>query len=249
MSAKILINGPAGTGKTSLLKPLRKTFVVSRDGKAFPFPMAHMVIKEYLGMSTILYGGDIEVDGEETHIEGVLEKIEKYNDKFGEYPETVAIDSVSKLMLDAIDYANLNFEGFDVHSTINKEMATLTSFIQETLVANGVNVVLINHVMENDKKGYIPIGQGKFKDKGGFYSEVDYSLFIEGGKYPKVTHRGSDKQARTLIEGMPTTQYVRNIIDDSKSKKLGEDESFFDLQEYIDIIATAATEIADEWEF
>ena len=250
MSAKILINGVAGTGKSSLLKSLKDAFVISRDGKAFPFRMPHMLVKEYYGMATILYGGTVSVDGEEDlEVEGVLAKLERYAEKNGHYPATVAIDSVSKLMQDAIDQANLLYENFDVHSHINKEIAILTTFVQETLVANGVNVVLLNHVMHNDKKGYVPVGQGKFKDKGGFYSEVDYSLFIEGGKYPKVTHRGAEKQARTLIEDLPTSQYVRNIFDDSKSKKLGEGESFFDLQEYIEMISAESVDISEEWEY
>jgi GTPase SAR1 family protein len=148
MAAKILINGPAGTGKTSLLRDLDDAFVVSRDGKAFPFKIPHMTIKEFYDMSTVILGGTIDIDGEEVYVEGVEDKLEKYAEKFGEYPKTVVIDSVSKLMQDAIDYANLNFEGFDVHSTINKEIAVLTSFVQETLVANGVNVVLINSMLK-----------------------------------------------------------------------------------------------------
>ena len=215
---KILINGVAGTGKSSLLKSLTDAFVISRDGKDFPFQIPHTTIREYFGMDVIFYGGEIDADGEKVTIEGVWDKLVRYQEKNGSFPRTVAIDSVSKLMQDAIDYANLHFENFDVHSSINKEIAILTSFVQEVLVANGMNVVMINHVMSNDKKGFVPVGQGKFKDKGGFYSEVDYSLFIEGGKYPKVTHRGTEKQARTLLDDMPTNQYVRNIIDDSQSK-------------------------------
>lgn len=244
MAAKILINGKAGSGKSTLLEGLPKTFVISRDGKAFPFRMPHMLIPEYYDMNTTLYGGTVKTDDGEVEIEGVFAKIEKYNEKFGEYPETVAIDSVSKLMQDAIDYANLNFDGFDVHSTINKEIATLTTFVQEHLVANGVNVVLINHVMDNDKKGLIPIGQGKFKDKGGFYGEVDHSILVES---MKVTHRGASKQARTLLDELPDTQYIANKIHPDKSKKLKDDESFYDLQTHIELINSHAADISEEW--
>lgn len=251
MSAKILANGKSGTGKSSLVKGLRKAFVVSRDGKAFPFKMPHMTIKEYIDMSTVILGGTIkDEEGNDVYYEGIMDKLEKYAERNGEYPETVVIDSVSKLMQDAIDYANLNFDGFDVHSTINKEIAVLTSFIQETLVANNVNVVLINHVMENDKKGYIPIGQGKFKDKGAWYSEVDESFLVEeNGGNISVTFRGSNNQARTLLEDMPNKMYVANFQDPSKSKKLKDGEEYFDLQTYIDKINSNANEIADEFEY
>ena len=154
------------------MRDLKDAFVVSRDGKAFPFEIPHMLIPTYSTMETVIEGGNVKVEDEngietEVYTEGVLDKINKYFEKYGKYPKTVVIDSVSKLMQDAIDYANLNFTGFDVHSSINREIAVLTRFVQETLVANDINVVLVNHVMENDKKGYIPIGQGKFKDKGG----------------------------------------------------------------------------------
>ena len=250
MSAKILINGPAGTGKSTLVKSLRKPFVVSRDGKAFPFQIPHMTIKEYYDMATIIHGGEVQTEEGKVTIEGIFDKLEKYAEKNGEYPETVVIDSVSKLMQDAIDYANLNFTGFDVHSTINKEIAVLTTFIQEELVANGVNVILINHVMENDKKGYIPVGQGKFKDRGGFFAEVDESILVEESNGSiSVTFRGSNNQARTLLDELPDKMYVENFINPSKSKKLKEGEEYFTLQWHIDLINDHATSIAEEYEY
>lgn len=239
MSAKLLINGKSGSGKSSLIENLRNAFVISRDGKAFPFEMPHMLISSYHTMSTIIHGGTAVVDDEEIEIEGVFQKVEKFEDKYGDLPEIVVIDSVSKLIQDAIDYANLNFAGFDVHSTINKEIAVLTSFVQEDLVANGINVVLINHVMDNDKKGLVPIGQGKFKDKGGFYGEVDHSILIDNFK---VTHRGVASQARTTLADMPDYQYVANTINPSKSKKLKDGEEYYDLQKHIDLINSVQTD-------
>ena len=246
MSAKILINGKAGVGKSSLIKSLTNAFVLSRDGKSFPFKIPHMLVPRYVDMATTIYGGTVKDDeGDELVIEGIFDKLEKYNEKFGKYPETVVIDSVSKLMQDAIDYANLNFTNFDIHSTINREIATLTSFIQEELVANGINVVLVNHVMDNDKKGLIPVGQGKFKDKGGFYSEVDNSILVTDSL--KVVHRGTTNQARTLLDELPDFQYLENTLHPEKSKKLKEGESYYNLQEHIDLINSHADDIAEEW--
>lgn len=249
MAAKILINGVSGTGKTSLLRSLKKAFVISRDGKEFSLKIPHMTVKKFYDMSTTLYGGTVKEDNETIVVEGVFDKLEKYNEKFGEYPETVVIDSVSKFMIDIIDYANANFKNFDVHSCINAQIGILTEFVQEKLVANGVNVILINHVMENDKKGYIPIGQGKFKDKGGFFSEVDHSIFIEEeGQHYVVIHRGADYQARTMLDDIPDKQYVENFKKPEKSKKLAEGEVYYVLQEHIDKINAIGSNIADEWE-
>jgi len=233
MSVKLLVNGISGSGKTSLIADLEDAFVVSRDGKEFPYNIPHMMIDTYHDMGTVIHGGMVTTDDEEVEVEGVYQKLEKYNDKYGKYPRTIVIDSVSKLTQDAIDYANLNFSGFDVFSCINKEVAILTNFIQEDLVAGGLNVVLINHVMDNDKKGLVPIGQGKFKDKGGFYSEVDHSILIGD---MKVTHRGIKNQARTTINELPDTQHVANTITPSKSRKLKDGESYYSLQTHVEMI-------------
>lgn len=245
MGAKILINGKSGSGKTNLIKTLKDAFVISRDGKDFPFSIPHMVVPTFYSMDIMVNGGEVAIDNEDVYIEGFYEKMEKYNLKLGKYPETIVLDSVSKMMQDVIDYANLNFTNFDIHSHINKEVAVLTRFVQEGLVANGMNVVIINHVMDNDKKGLIPIGQGKFKDKGGFYSEVDHAILVED---MKVTHRGVKSQARTTIASMPDKQYVKNDVHPLKSKKLGEGEEYYDLQSHIELILETQNS-NDEWKF
>ena len=245
MGAKILVNGVAGSGKTNLIKTLTDAFVISRDGKAFPFNIPHMVVPEFYSMDIMINGGEVEVDGEGVVIEGFYDKMEKYNEKIGSYPKTIVLDSASKLMQDIIDFANLNFTNFDIHSHINREIAVLTKFVQEGLVANDMNVIIINHVMDNDKLGLIPIGQGKFKDKGSWYSEVDHAILVEN---MKVTHRGVKSQARTTIATLPDKQYVENDVNPSKSKKLQEGEVYYDLQKHIDMILETQNSNA-EWKF
>ena len=245
MGAKILVNGKSGSGKTNLIKTLTDAFVVSRDGKDFPFSIPHMVVPTFYSMSVMIHGGDVEVDGEDVYVEGFFDKVEKYNEKMGSYPKTIVLDSVSKMMQDVIDYSNLNFTNFDIHSNINREIAVLTKFVQEDLVANGMNVVIINHVMDNDKKGLIPIGQGKFKDKGGFYSEVDHAILVED---MKVIHRGVKSQARTTIASMPDKQHLENDVNPTKSKKLAEGEEYYDLQKHIDAILETQNNNS-EWKF
>jgi len=245
MGAKILINGISGSGKTTLMKSLTNTFVVSRDGKAFPFNIPHMLVPTFYSMNALINGGVVKSEGEEIEVEGFFDKLEKYKEVIGDYPKTIAIDSASKLMQDIIDFSNLNFTNFDIHSHINKEVAVFTSFVQEDLVANGINVVILNHVMDNDKKGLVPIGQGKFKDKGGFYGEVDHSILVSD---MKVHHRGVKNQARTTIAELPDTQYVENIVDPSKSKKLKEGETYYDLQKHIDLILETHNNNS-EWSF
>ncbi len=245
MSSKILINGKAGVGKTTLLKDLKDAFVVSRDGKVFPFEIPHMLIPTYPSMDVIINGGIRNEKGEKVEIEGIYKKLAKYKAKYKKLPKTIVIDSVSKIMQDAIDFANINFTGFDVHSSINKEIALLTNFIEEDLVRNNMNVVLINHVMDNEKKGLVPVGQGKFKDRGGFYAEVDYSILVTDKM--TVVHRGTTNQARTLLHNIPDTQHVKNIIHAEKSVKLKEGEEFFSLQGYIDKIGSQNRKVVDDY--
>ena len=245
MSGKLLVNGKSGSGKTDLLKTLKDAFVISRDGKAFPFNMPHMLVPAYYSMDILINGGTVKAGDDELEIEGFFDKMEKYNEKIGAYPETIAIDSVSKIMQDIIDDANIRFTNFDIHSHINREIAVLTKFVQEDLVAEGINVILINHVMDNDKKGLIPVGQGKFKDKGGFYSEVDHAILIDDFK---VTHRGVRNQARTTIAELPDFQYVENNVNRSKSRKLKEGETYYNLQEHLDLILHHRTNNA-QWSY
>jgi len=245
MAGKLLINGVSGVGKTSLLQSLLNAFVISRDGKNFPFNMPHMLVPAFYNMNTLLNGGTVGVGEEEVVVEGFFDKVEKYNDKFGKYPETIAIDSCSKIMQDIIDVSNLHYTNFDIHSNINKEIAILTRFIQEDLVANGMNVVMLNHVMDNDKKGLVPVGQGKFKDKGGFYSEVDHSILVTD---MKIKHRGVANQARTTINELPDIQYIENIVDPTKSKKLKEGETYYNLQSHLELILETHNNNS-EWSF
>jgi len=248
MSAKILINGAAGQGKTELLRPLENAFVVSRDGKTFPFKIAHMTVTGYVSMDALINGITTKEDGEETYHEGIMDKLEKYNDKFGEYPSTIVFDSVSKIFLDVIEYATENIpkEWGQQGAFVNKELGVLNNFIQEVLVANGMSVVLINHVMKDEEKGFVPsVAQGKFSNKGGFYSEVDHSILIHD---LKVTHRGTKSQARTTLMDLPDTQYVANTVKPEKSRKLKEGEEYYNLQEHINKILAVAAE-NEEWSF
>ena len=173
MAAKILVNGIAGAGKTELLRSLTEgAFVVSRDAKEFSLPIPHMLVDTYYNMKTLIYGGTIKVDGEDVHIDGITDKMEKYNEKVGSYPTTVVIDSVSQIFMDVIDKASQTANVYGSQGAeVTKEMAILTQFIHESLELSGISVILLNHVIEEKADGkntgaYIAFGQGKFLAKG-----------------------------------------------------------------------------------
>ena len=174
MAVKLLISGLAGSGKTELLRTLGKeTFVVSRDAKNFSLPLPHMLVDTYYDMDTFLYGSkQQDEDGNETYVPGVVDKLEAYAEKFGSYPETVVIDSVSQIFMDVIDVASQTPNVYGSQGAeVTKELAKLTQFIHEGLELHGMNVILINHVIEEKVEGkvtgcYIPFGSGKFLQKG-----------------------------------------------------------------------------------
>jgi len=159
MAVKLLINGEAGVGKTSLLSSMDKTtFVVSRDAKKFGLKLPHVLIEEWTNMSGF--------------IGTIVEKMEAYNDKFGDYPENVVIDSVSQIFMDVIDRAAQTPNVYGSQGAeVTKEMAILTKFIHEDLELNDINVILLNHVIEEKDEGkptgsFISFGAGKFLAKG-----------------------------------------------------------------------------------
>ena len=242
MAAKILINAKSGMGKTSLIQSLTDAYVISRDGKDFSFEIPHTVFTDFVGMQPMIHGYDVtEEDGTSTHVDGILDKLAKYKEAFGKLPDTIVWDSVSQTLLDIIDYANTHFKNFDIHSYINKDVAIFTNFIQEYLVSNGINVVMMNHITWSEAEScYVMTGQGKFKEKGSFYSVVDHAVCIEmTGAKRYAFHSDPTKLARTLIPDMPDKQPIANF-----KKNETETDEHYNLQRHIDLINAQAAKLS-----
>jgi len=242
MSAKILVNGESGTGKTTLLNSLdpKTTFVVSRDSKEFTLPIPHMLVKEYYDMNTFLFGGTLKIDGEEVETLGVVDKMEAFNDKLGYYPETVVFDTVSQLTMDVINKAlkTPNVYGSQ-GAEINKELGIFVDFLHEYLELNGINIILLNHVIKDksdEATEYVAFGQGQFKNKGGFYSIVDESVTLaQEGNYLVVYTKGMLKQARSKLD-IPAKMYIESKGEPIKTKKLKEGESYYNLNTHLQML-------------
>jgi len=255
MAIKLLINGLAGAGKTELLRTLgTETFVVSRDAKKFALPIPHMLVDTYYDMDTLLYGGKIkDDDGNDQTILGIADKLELYAEKFGQYPENVAIDSVSQIFMDVIDKASLTPNVYGSQGAeITKEIGKLTQFVHEFLELNGINVILINHVIEEKEDGkltgeLIPFGSGKFLQKGGFFSTTNESvtLVLEGSQRA-VYLRDPRKQARTMLPDLPDKMYLENTVHPEKSKKLKDGEEYFTLKNHLQKLLDNQV-VAEEW--
>lgn len=252
MAVKILVNGEAGAGKTELLRSLGdEAFVISRDAKEFALPIPHMLVDTYYDMSTLIHGR--HTDSED--IDGIVDKLEKYNEAFGNYPEIVVIDSVSQLFMDVIDKASQTPNVYGSQGAeVTKEMALLTQFIHESLELSGITVVLLNHVIAEVVEGtttgaYTQFGSGKFLAKGGFYSTTNEAVTIVTDGANRAVHtRGQKKQARTTNTDIPDKMWVANHVQPDKSKKLKEGEVYFNLKEHINMLLETQADVK-KWSF
>ena len=217
MPAKILVTGLANSGKTSLLKPLEKVLVFSRDGKPFSLELPHVNVPDYDKIDELL---DV-----------VEEKLEAYKAKMGEYPDTIVFDSVSRIFTDIETNCQNKFKGYDVWSNVNMEVNKFVAATNE-LMESGFNVVLIAHaVFDAETKTFTETCKGSFAKTGGFLSTVDYAVNISiVGSKRIVTHR-SMQLSRTLLEDMPDKEDVNN----------------FNLQTYIDRIKTKSEVVQEKW--
>lgn len=199
MSVKQLISAEANSGKTTLTKNLENSLVISHDGKRYPFPVPHVLIPTFENIQEL--------------INLTVEKIEAYKEKFGAYPDTIVFDSVSKVF-DTI-HANCNekYKGFVIYSELDKEVVAFTSFIENSLIASGMNVILISHALyDSDTAKYNLVGKGSFAKRGGFLAEVDEALFIEVKSNKRVIHfRSAKLPARSLQEDLPESISVEDF--------------------------------------
>jgi hypothetical protein len=219
MSVKLLISAEANSGKTTLTKDLENSLVISHDGKRYPFPVPHVLVPSF--------------DSVQELIDTVVEKVEAYNAKFKAYPDTIVFDSVSKIF-DTI-HANCNekFKGFVIYSELDKEIVAFTSFIENSLIASGMNVVLISHALyDADTAKYNLVGKGSFAKRGGFLAEVDEAIFLEVKTNKRIVHfRSAKLPARSLQPDLEDSMPVED----------------FSLQQHINVIAGNASQV-DEFQ-
>ena len=215
MSIKLLISAESNSGKTTLTKNLKEALVISHDGKKYPFAVPHVMVPTFGSVTEL--------------INLTNEKIVSYKEKFGEYPKTIVFDSVSKIFDTILNTCNLKYTGFKIYSELNKEITELTDYIQNTLIASDMNVILISHaIFDQDTAKYNLVGKGDFAKRGGFLAETDQALFIETKNNKRIVHFRSTKfPARTLNVEDPD-----NIsVDD------------FNLQDYLETLSAAQSSV------
>lgn len=218
MAVKLLISGQSNSGKTTLTSTLEDVLVFSHDGKNYPFPKPHVNIANF--------------DSSAELIGLMTQKMQAYEERFGHFPATVVIDSVSKVFDTLLDSCNKKHTGFKIYSELDREIREFTEFVEHQLIAGGINVILISHaIWDQDTAQYVLVGKGSFQKRGGFLAETDNSIFIEtrnGKRY--VHHRSTKFPARTvldIVDSQPADDYsLKDHI--AALSKLGDDVADFE---------------------
>lgn len=216
-NVKMLVSGITNSGKTSLLQSLEKVLVIARDGKQYPFPQAHVNVPDFTSVDQL--------------IDLIVEKVDAYGEKVGEPPETIAVDSISKILLDIEGYVLDQVKSYP-YGKVNTEIKKFVDFIERDM-AEAFNVVLVSHALYNeDTNGYNLVNAGgSYGKKGGMLSEVDEAVFLEvKGKKRIIHYRNSKMAARTVVSELP---------DDCPLEE-------FNLQKHIELLAGKKNKAA-EW--
>jgi len=216
-NAKLLVSGLTNIGKTTLLQTLTDVLVVARDGKQYPFPQAHVNVPDFTDVEFL--------------IDLVVEKVNAYEVKMGEQPKTIAIDSISKILLDIEGYVLDQVKSFP-YGKVNTEIKKFVDFIERDMCPH-FNVVLVSHALFNeDTHGYQLVNAGgSYGKKGGILSEVDEAVFLELKSKKRVIHyRNSKMASRTTMTDLP------NDVDAEE----------FNLQKHIELLGQKQNKAA-EW--
>ena len=218
MSVKLLISAEANAGKTTLTRNLENALVISHDGKRYPFPVPHVLVPTF--------------DSVQELIDTTISKVEAYKEKFDAYPATIVFDSVSKVFDTMFANCNEKYKGFVIYSELDKEITAFTAFVENSLIASDMNVVLISHALyDTDTAKYNLVGKGSFAKRGGFLAEVDEAIFVEVKSNKRMLHFKSTKlPARSLNPDVPASAAA--------------DE--FNLQDHINLLAGSSDEV-DEY--
>jgi len=213
---KILYTGLENTGKTTLTSYIEDAMVIGIDSKPYPYAIPHYEVREFHGV----------VDFKNT----LVEKIKAYKEKFGKYPKTVVLDTVTKLYELIYLWAEDNYKGFDVHNAISKSTLQLNGMLDKLLVDRGINLVVVAHVQfdQNTNRFIVP-ATGKFKDSGSWLSVVDEASYVHvlGNerwishkeiKFPCRSTLGQDLPDKDLLSNYDINEHIKALTNVADKK-------------------------------
>jgi len=202
MAIKLLISGFENTGKSTLAAKIDNAMVINNDRKEYGFAVPHINMTTYSGI--------------DNYIDTINTKLGVYKEKMGKLPETLVIDTVTQFYSSMQAFNNNHFKGFDIHSNNNRDTLNLNAYIEDVLIANGVNVVIVAHTtFDSDTARHIIPATGQFGKTGSWMSVVNEAVFIEKKSGKFIIHQRSMKHpCRTTLpeleDSVDSTKYDIN---------------------------------------
>ena len=180
MAIKLLISGFENTGKSTTAAKIENAMIVNFDRKEYGFPVPHMNITDYTGIDAL--------------IDTINEKLGVYQEKVGKLPQTIVLDTVTQFYSTMQAYNDNAYKGFDIHKNNNRDTLNLNAYIEDVLIANGVNVVIVAHTtFDADTARHIIPATGQFGKAGSWMSVVNDAIFIEKKTGKFIIHQKSMK--------------------------------------------------------
>lgn len=199
---KLLVCGFENTGKSTTASSIEDSLVINFDRKTYGFAVPHINITEYSGIDSL--------------IDTINEKLGVYQERYNRLPSTVVFDTVTQFYSTLQAFNDNNYKGFDVHKNNNRDTLNLNAYIEDVLIANGVNVVVVAHtVFDADTARHIIPATGQFGKAGSWLSVVNDGIFIEKKSGKFIIHQKSMKfPCRTTLKDIPdsvdSTEYDIN---------------------------------------
>lgn len=177
MAIKVLISGYENTGKSTLISKIKNALIINCDNKEFTIEAIH--------------ANYVKWKGSKDFSDFVNSKIVAYKEKFNELPKVVVFDTITHLYGNMTNYHNNTLQGFNIHSATERETKAINNYINDVLIAKGINVVVVAHTRIDEKtdKHTIP-ASGSFRNEGSWLSIVNEAIYIERGlnKEKKIVH-------------------------------------------------------------
>lgn len=190
MAIKLLISGFENTGKSTLASKIENAMVVNFDRKEYGFAVPHMNITEYHGIDHL--------------VATINDKLGVYQEKMGKLPETVVLDTVTQFYSTMQSFNDNAYKGFDIHKNNNRDTLNLNAYVEDVLIANGVNVVIVAHtIFDADTARHIIPATGQFGKAGSWMSVTNEAIFIEKKAANYIIHQKSMKfPCRTTLSDL-----------------------------------------------
>ena len=176
--------------------------VVNFDRKEYGFAVPHMNITEYSGIDHL--------------VDTINEKLGVYQEKMGQLPDTIVLDTVTQFYSTMQAFNDNNFKGFDIHKNNNRDTLNLNAYVEDVLIANGVNVIIVAHtIFDADTARHIIPATGQFGKAGSWMSVVNDAIFIEKKTGKFLIHQKSMKYPcrttlKDITDSLDSTEYDIN---------------------------------------